>query len=151
LPAPPSAGTAFGSWALDELGVAHGIIAVGCPETPHLPVQTARVATLVRREHFEHYGGPLVETDKLPAMTYRQVLRWARSDKHRLRLVAHSTACRSYARVAEMQHDHHRIHYLCQIRWPTHEADFIGRGRLAQERRQRLRHGARNSAPGSHH
>jgi DNA repair protein RadD len=35
--------------ALDALGVAHGIIAAGYPETPELPVQVASVATLVRR------------------------------------------------------------------------------------------------------
>jgi superfamily II DNA or RNA helicase len=37
------------SGALDVLGVAHGIIAAGHPETPLLPVQVASVATLVNR------------------------------------------------------------------------------------------------------
>jgi superfamily II DNA or RNA helicase len=37
------------SEALDALGVPHGIIAAGHPETPLLPVQVASVATLVRR------------------------------------------------------------------------------------------------------
>ena len=35
--------------AFDALGVAHGIIAAGYPETEELPVQVASVATLVRR------------------------------------------------------------------------------------------------------
>jgi DNA repair protein RadD len=35
--------------ALDELGVAYGIIAAGYPETPLMPVQIASVATLARR------------------------------------------------------------------------------------------------------
>jgi superfamily II DNA or RNA helicase len=37
------------SQALDVLGVAHGLIAAGYPETPLLPVQVASVATLIRR------------------------------------------------------------------------------------------------------
>jgi superfamily II DNA or RNA helicase len=37
--------------ALTELGVAHGIIAAGYPETPEASVQVASVATLVRRLH----------------------------------------------------------------------------------------------------
>ena len=47
------------------------------------------------------------------------------------------------ARAAEMRCDRQRIHCFRQIRRSAYEADFIGRGRLAQERRQRLRHGAR--------
>ena len=37
------------SEALDELGVAHGIIAAGYPELPMFPVQVASVQTLARR------------------------------------------------------------------------------------------------------
>jgi superfamily II DNA or RNA helicase len=37
------------SEALDALGVAHGLIAAGHPETPLLSVQVASVATLIRR------------------------------------------------------------------------------------------------------
>jgi superfamily II DNA or RNA helicase len=49
--------------ALDALGVAHGIIAAGRPETPLLPVQVASVATLVRRlDQFQ--GADLLVTDE---------------------------------------------------------------------------------------
>jgi DNA repair protein RadD len=37
------------SAALDALGVPHGLILAGHPETPNMPVQVASVATLVRR------------------------------------------------------------------------------------------------------
>ena len=55
------------------------------------------------------------------------------------------------AKAGEMRCDRQRISLFSrQIRRSPYEADFIGRGRLAQERRQRLRHGVRFSASGSH-
>src|SRR5262245_47359686 len=44
--------------------------------------------------------------------------------------------------TAEMRCDRQRIHCFRQVRRSAYQADFIGRRRLAQERRQLLRHGA---------
>jgi superfamily II DNA or RNA helicase len=63
--------------ALVELGVAHGIIAAGYPETPEASVQVASVATLVRRLHHLNPPPDLLVPDEAhhcAAKTWRKII-----------------------------------------------------------------------------
>jgi superfamily II DNA or RNA helicase len=63
--------------ALTELGVPHGIVAAGYPETPLLPVQVASVATLVRRLHHLDPAPDLLVPDEAhhcAASTWRKII-----------------------------------------------------------------------------
>ena len=63
--------------ALTELGVPHGIVAAGYPETPLLPVQVASVATLVRRLHHLDPPPDLLVPDEAhhcAANTWRKII-----------------------------------------------------------------------------
>jgi superfamily II DNA or RNA helicase len=74
---PPPLQRCFGCGALIPAA------AMSCPECG-----TVLRVPKPREPHVERAGAPLVAIDRLAAMTFRQAMRWAGGDEHRLRLVA---------------------------------------------------------------
>ncbi len=72
----------------DGCGALVPVESIFCPECGTVLREPARERIAALRQHQEIRTGPLIETDRLAAMSYRQALRWGGRDEHRLHQVA---------------------------------------------------------------